>query len=258
MAQGSSPRWRAYVAVGDSFTEGLVDPGPDGTFRGWADRLAERLATAVPDFRYANLAVRGKLLGQVIVEQLPVAERMRPDLVTFCAGGNDILRPGCDPDGLATVFEDATARLRATGAEVVLFTGFDPHQVPVLRRVRGKVATYNAHLHAIAERQGCRLVDLWTMTVLFDHRAWGEDRLHLTAEGHRRVALHTCEVLGVPVEDDWRAPWPQESAPPWVELRREDLRWTRDHLLPWVGRRLRRRSGGDHRGPKRPDLLPLP
>lgn len=51
----------SYVAVGDSFTEGVGDPGPDGRFVGWADRFAVLLADRVPEgaFDYTNLAVRG-------------------------------------------------------------------------------------------------------------------------------------------------------------------------------------------------------
>ena len=56
--------WRRFVALGDSFTEGLMDEmGPDGRHVGWADRVALSLADrAVADgadsFDYANLAVR--------------------------------------------------------------------------------------------------------------------------------------------------------------------------------------------------------
>ena len=86
-------RWRSYVAVGDSFTEGLDDPYPDGSFRGWADLVAARLAAEAPDgLGYANLAVRGRLFPEVIVEQVPVALAMKPDLISFAAGGNDVLR----------------------------------------------------------------------------------------------------------------------------------------------------------------------
>ena len=59
----------AFVAIGDSFTEGLNDPAPGGGFRGWADLVAGALAAQRPGFRYANLAIRGKLLGQVVAEQ---------------------------------------------------------------------------------------------------------------------------------------------------------------------------------------------
>ena len=249
--------WQRYVAMGDSFTEGLNDPGPDGRFRGWADRLADILARDQPEFRYANLAVRGKTLREVIAEQYPYALASHPDLVTFCAGGNDILRPTADPDALAAVVEHAVAELRGTGADVVIFTGFDTRSTPVLRRVRGRIATYNGHLRAIAERHGARVVDLWGMTVLQDGRAWSDDRLHLSPAGHKRVALRTAETLGIDVSEHWDEPWPPAPQRDWLELRRSDLMWTRQHFVPWIGRHLRGRSSGDNLTAKRPELLPL-
>ncbi|AAZ54893.1 SGNH/GDSL hydrolase family protein [Thermobifida fusca] len=253
----------SYVAVGDSFTEGLDDPYPDsarfpqGRYRGWADRFAEHLARHVREVRYANLAVRGKLLRQILTEQLPRAVELRPDLVTLCAGGNDILRPGSDPDTLADAFEGAVRQLRDTGADVVIFTGFDTGFQPVMRHLRGKIATYNMHLRGIADRYHCRVVDLWSMKIFQDRRAWSDDRLHLSAEGHRRLALRVCEVMGVPVDEDWNAPWPQEPPAPWHQARQEDLRWARQHLVPWIHRRLTGRSSGDGVRPKRPNLEPL-
>ncbi|MGI5163599.1 SGNH/GDSL hydrolase family protein [Spirillospora sp. CA-253888] len=248
-----------YVALGDSFTEGMNDPypGQDDVFRGWADRLAEHLAAGHPGLQYANLAVRGKLLHQIVADQVPVAVELNPDLVTLCAGGNDIIRPGSDPDALAVEFDGAVRRLRATGARVVLFTGFDTRGLRSGHRIRGRAATYNMHLRAIADRRGCTVVDLWSMPIFNDPRAWYEDRLHLSSEGHRRLALRVAEVLGVPAEGDWREPWPPVDPVPWLELRREDVHWARTYLLPWVARRARGRSSGDGREPKRPTPLPL-
>lgn len=250
-------RLSSWVAIGDSFTEGLSDESPDGGYVGWADRLAETLAAREPGFTYANLAVRGKFLREIIADQIPVVERVKPDLVTICAGGNDLIVPGRDVDQLADEFEQAVVTLRAAGCEVVVFTGPDPRKQPVVRRVRGKVAIYNAHLRAIADRHDARLVDLWAMPVLVDLRAWSEDRLHFSSEGHRRIALRTAEVLGVPVTEDWRDPWPPAPAQPWIRLRQADLAWTRSHLLPWVRRQLRGESTGDGLLPKRPELQPM-
>jgi len=250
--------WQSYVAIGDSFTEGLNDPGPDGRFRGWADRLADILAREQPKLRYANLAVRGKYLRQVMAEQYPYALASQPDLVSFCAGGNDILRPSADPDALAGIVDQAVAELRGNGTDVVIFTGFDPRATPVLRRVRGRIATYNGHLRAIADRHGAQVVDLWGMTVLQDGRAWSDDRLHLSPAGHQRVALRTAEILGIDLSEHWDEPWPPAPRPDWLELRRSDLLWTREHFVPWIGRHLRGRSSGDGLAPKRPELLPLP
>jgi lysophospholipase L1-like esterase len=269
----SSPA--SFVAIGDSFTEGLNDPAPGGGFRGWADRLADMLAGQYPGLRYANLAVRGKLLRQIVHDQLPAAVALSPGLVSIAGGGNDILRPGGDPDTLAELFDAAVARLRETGCRVLMFTGFDPIGLPVLRLLRGRIAAYNMHLRAIADERGCDLVDLWSMRFLRDPRAWSPDRLHLTTASHQRVALRACEVLGVSVSEDWRVPLGAAAPAPIpghtpiggsapvsgrsaaLAARREDIRWARQYALPWVNRRLHGTSSGDDRPPKRPDLEPV-
>ena len=144
---------RSFVALGDSFTEGMQDElGPDGRHLGWADRVAAALALATGGLRYANLAVRGRLLDQVVDEQLPVALEARPDLVSLVAGGNDLMRPGADPDELAATLERAVLAFQEKGADVLLATGVDPRQTPIIRRIRGRVAVFNAHVWSIAER----------------------------------------------------------------------------------------------------------
>lgn len=245
----------SFVALGDSFTEGVGDPYPDGTFQGWADRFARYLAAMSPGLTYANLAIRGKVLGQVIDEQVPVTIQLGPDLVSIAAGGNDLLRPGADPDALAAEFEQAVGALRAAGCAVLLFTGFDPGGFPVIRLVRGKVAAYNAQLRQVARRHDCLHVDLWSMKILADTREWCADRLHLSPDGHRRVALRACEVAGVPAPEDWREPLPPRPTPDWRTARQQDLAWARNYAAPWLSRRLRGASSGDGIKPKRPDLV---
>jgi lysophospholipase L1-like esterase len=178
-----------FVAIGDSFTEGLNDPDPAGGFRGWADRVAAALSAQRPGFRYANLAIRGKLLGQVVAEQVSRAVELAPDLVSLAAGGNDILR-GSDVDALAGQFESAVAKLQAAGCRVLIFTGFDPRMFPVIRLLRGRIAAYDMHLRGIADSYGCDLVDLWSMRALKDTRSWSPDRLHLT-----RAPIAGCSFI---------------------------------------------------------------
>lgn len=260
--------WQSFVALGDSFTEGVGDLADGGGCRGWADRFAEHLAARRPGLRYANLAVRGKLLGEVLAEQVPAAIRMEPDLVSLAAGGNDLLRPRTDPDDLAATLETAVARLTSAGSAVMVFTGFDPKAFPVLRLIRGKSAVLTMHIREIAARYGCLVADLWTMRVLRDRRLWTPDRLHLTPDGHRRVALMACEVSGIDVEQDWRSPLALPIGPAshgavgaarmWLSARWSDVEWVTDHAAPYVSRRLHGISTGDGMSAKRPMLAPVP
>ncbi|MGN5631441.1 SGNH/GDSL hydrolase family protein [Streptomyces sp. AC154] len=261
----------SYAAIGDSFTEGVGDPGPAGTFVGWADRFAVILADQLSEaataqggtaaahghFRYANLAVRGRLLDQIVEEQVPRAKELAPDLVSFCAGGNDIIRPGTDPDDVAERFERAVAELTQSVGTVLVTTGFDTRGVPVLRHLRGKIATYTAHVRSIADRYDCPVLDLWSLRSVQDRRAWDGDRLHLSPEGHTRVALRAAQVLGLDVPADPDQKWPPPVHRGTLEVRRDDIHWAREYLVPWIGRRLRGESSGDHVAAKRPDLLPL-
>ncbi len=293
---GRTPRWRRYVAVGDSFTEGLWDvpgggvpagvTGGDGgpadvRCRGWADllsaHLAERVADAQRDraqgvaqdvaqdatgdaepFRYANLAVRGRLLRPILREQVPAAAELGPDLVSVVGGGNDLLRPGADPDVLADALEGAVAGLRRSGIDVLLATGFDTVHSPVIRRTRGRTAVFNAHIWTIAHRHGAYVLDMWGMRSLQDWRMWADDRIHLTTDGHRRVAQAALVALGLAPDDErWDDPLAPLPPVPVAARVRADAVWLRAHASPWLSRRLHGRSSGDGRPPKRPELTPV-
>ncbi|WP_439380304.1 SGNH/GDSL hydrolase family protein [Amycolatopsis lexingtonensis] len=249
---------KRLVALGDSFTEGVGDDDPSypNGVRGWADRVAEQLAAREADFRYANLAIRGKLLPQILAEQLEPALAMAPDLVTLYAGGNDLMRPKVDIDALMVDYEVAVARIRGTGARLVLFTGVDGVEDALFRKMRGRVAIYNEFVRAIAAKHGALLVDMWAMRQLRDRRRWAPDRLHLNAYGHTEVAIAVLAALGVehPLTAAELGPREVLSA---AARRSQNLRWAQEHALPWVRRRLRGESSGDTLTAKRPTLEPV-
>jgi lysophospholipase L1-like esterase len=255
--------WRSFVAMGDSFTEGLGDPYPDGVHdRGWADLVAARLAAEAAargaEFGYANLAIRGRLFGRVGDEQLPAALAMRPGLVSFAAGGNDALRRSFEPGPLTARFDETIGTLRAAGADVILFRSTDvSRRLPAAKVLKPRVELLNRLVTEIARRHGAYLVDLWDDDAFLHPDAFSVDRLHLSPAGHRRVAAHVLTALGLVPDPDWLASPDPVVRASWRVARAADARWAAQYLAPWVRRRLTGRSSGDLRVPKRPDLSPL-
>lgn len=247
-----------YVALGDSFTEGVGDPDPSlpNGVRGWADRFAVMLAGTDPDTHYANLAIRGRKLQHVVDEQVGPAIDMQPTLVTIYAGGNDILRPSVDIDALMGTYDEAVARIRDAGSDVVLFTGFDTVQSAIFRATRPRTAIYNELLREIADERGAHIVDYWRFDEYNDPRMWDVDRLHMSSIGHANMARRVMARL----RDDHMLD--AESLEPLPARRRADaLRanavWARQYFGPWVGRRLTGRSSGDGVSPRWPIMLPV-
>ncbi|MGX1162861.1 lysophospholipase L1-like esterase [Arthrobacter sp. SLBN-100] len=248
--------WRRFVALGDSYTEGIGDPESRsiGGFRGWADRAAEELSTGQRDFAYANLAVRGMVLQEIVDGQLAPALALAPDLVAMSGGGNDVVFRRGDPDKLAEKMDQAVGMLAETGATVILFAGPDWGGTPVLGQIRGRLAIYNEHLHTIGMRHHAVMVDLWCLPALHDARMWDRDRLHLSPLGHHVVAVAALDALAVPHSLKPLQPRPVPSHG-WTQARAEDLIWARQYFFPWVLRRLRP-PAGQLLEPKRP--LPGP
>lgn len=253
--------WQSYVAVGDSFTEGMDDPHPDGPgFRGWADLVAAQLAAQADgdEFRYANLAVRGRLFGSIVDEQVPLAIAMRPDLISFAGGGNDSLRRNFDASALMARFDRTIERLRATGADVIVFRFADvTGRLPGAKVLRPRVEALNNAVRETADRHGAVLINLWDDDEFLNSRLWSTDRLHMSEAGHQRVAGHVLSALGVTPVPQWMAPLPPPEPVSWLSRRGSDARWATQHLAPWIKRRLTGRSSGDTLTAKRPELEPV-
>jgi lysophospholipase L1-like esterase len=246
-----------FVALGDSFTEGVgdVNPARPNGVRGWADRVAEVMAR--DDFTYANLAIRGRKLLQIAQTQVDPAIAMQPDLVSIYAGANDVLRPRVDIDHLIEVYDVAIGRLVGAGAHVVMFSAYDPGDSAVFGALRGRFAIYNELVREIADRHGATLVDFWRIRDYRDDRLWDVDKMHMSSAGHQRMAIAVLDALGIP--HDLR-PLELVDRPVLTprEQRAAHVEWTRAHAVPWVKRRLTGRSSGDDLEPRWPVLAPSP
>jgi lysophospholipase L1-like esterase len=254
--------FRSYVAIGDSFTEGVGDERPDGTVRGWADFVALGLARTAAargetqPVRYANLAVRGRKLGPIIAEQLEAAIALRPDVISFNGGGNDMLRPRMPEQVVADRFRQAVRRIREADIHVLMLSGANPtDHLPLGRVFDARGARLTRALVDLAELPGVTFVDNFSDRALRDIRYWSADKLHLNALGHARVASNVLTALDVPVPAEWGVA-EVEHAPPGARGR-NTAAYYREFVLPWIGRRLTGRSSGDGRIAKLPTLEPV-
>ena len=246
--------YRRYVAIGDSFTEGVGDELPDGQVRGWADLVALGLAQAAPEpVSYANLAIRGKLLGPIVNDQLEPALALKPDLLTVCGGGNDMMRPRVEISYVVDLLDRVVDRAVADGIHVVVLSGGNPSRhLPLgsLMQKRGDKLAEAAR--DTFGKPGVTLVDNWIDTDLSQSRYWSADKLHLNPCGHTRVAMNVLNALNVPIPAGW-AEGEAGEAPPRERIQ-DTAAYYRAYVLPWIGRRLTGRSSGDGRPPKRPEL----
>lgn len=242
-----------YVAIGDSFTEGVGDERPDGSVRGWADLVAQGLADATGQpIQYANLAIRGRLLAPIIAQQLEPALSLGPTLISFNGGGNDMLRPGTDIPWVVGETKKALLRILETDTMPLLLAGANPTVgIPSGNAVKTKGDALTAAATELARGIGVPICDNWNDRVLARREYWSHDRLHLAPVGHHRVAANVLRTLGYDAPLDWRLDADPQPAP----SRLDELRYTRDHVLPWIKRRLTGRSSGDGRTAKHPEFV---
>lgn len=258
-ADQSHRRGPLYVALGDSFTEGVGDPDPrmPNGVRGWADRVVEKLARAEPGWQYANLAVRSKRLRHIVDEQLDTALALHPSLITLYAGGNDVMDAGTDIPGLLAEYERLVAALAATGATLLLFTGYDVPLYPIVWLFRRRNHLYNDGVRRIAAAHGATLIDYSGFEGYEDRRMWSVDRLHLSKAGHKRLAASVLDALDVShkIVPKTFAPLEGRSSVQWS---REQLSWLRDWVVPLVHRKIRRVTLGDWLEPRWPSAVVVP
>lgn len=248
-----------YVAIGDSFTEGVGDEQPDGTVRGWADLVAQGIADATGEtIQYANLAIRGRLMHGILAEQLEPAMALEPTLVSFNGGGNDMLRPRTRMSWLIQEFERTADRISWGGAQPLLLAGANPTDlIPSGPTVAAKGDELTRAASLLADRLGLPFTNNWSDETLRARQYWSWDRLHLNSIGHHRVAANVLTTLGYDVPTDWVI----EAEPVREPTRAENWEHMTQFVLPWIQRRLTGRSSGDGRVAKHPtwvEVAPRP
>jgi len=256
-------QYTRFLVLGDSFSEGMSDEIINGNYRGWGDRVADVLAQQTAGFRYANFAIRGKLVKQVLDEQVPSALPLidgPQTLVSFHAGANDALRPNFDRNVVRTSYVKAVTQLVQTGATVMLFTILEKNgnggKASAMWEER--MSSFNSIVREVADKFNLLVMDASMDPESSNPNLLAFDRLHLNPTGHYRVAQAVLERIGAPFDIAWKESVIDSKKKPWPARKVLTLWWFISFALPWVWRRIRGRSSGDGRSGKYTSLTSWP
>jgi lysophospholipase L1-like esterase len=197
---------------------------------------------------YANFAIRGRKLHEIVTEQLDAALSLdpAPTLLTLNGGGNDMLRAGMNTTLLVGMLEGAIVRCREAGVPLLLLAGPDPSGRLPFGRVIGKRGdALTAALHELGQRYQRQVIDTWNDLEVRRPGYWSHDRLHLNAAGHHRVAALVLEQLGYDAAAQHAA-----AARDYTDHDQTQVEFYRAHVVPWAKRRVQGHSSGDGRNGK--------
>lgn len=228
------------AALGDSLTEGLGDPVPDGSWRGWAVLLAAGLAPLADAVDLRNLATSGARTQDVLLRQLPGARAHRPHLASVVVGVNDTLRASYDIEAVARNLDEAMGALSADGTVLLTACLPDPGRMlrlpgPLARPLGRRMRSVNEVVHALTARYGAVHVHLAESCWVDDPRMWSVDRLHPSERGHRALAREFHALLAARGTAAGPAPEPEptQSAPsPGAQAR-----WMATQGTRWIAQR---------------------
>ena len=256
-------KYSRFIVCGDSYSEGMTDEKVNGKYRGWADRVADGLAAQNPDFTYANLAIRGKLLQQVIDDQLPAALSYvtGPEtLLSFHGGANDAIRPNYDAALARQRYQAAVRKAAASGATIMLFTVLEDtgNTGRTAKLWKERFSAFNNMVREVGAEVGAIVHDGNSGTLFQDNRFLAFDRLHINQDAHFRVAQAILEKLSYPFDSGWKKPLPPMSKTFLLKRRATTVIWIFTFVIPWIFRRVRGKSSGDGRSAKYPVPISWP
>lgn len=189
-----------YVAIGASDVVGEGADNPDT--EAWPLVIYGRLPAGSVIHR---LGVSGSTAEEAIAEQLPAAERLKPNLITVWLAINDI-RNQIPLEAYRKQLDEIVRRTAATGAHVYVGNVPDLRGIPELaesyteRQLKTFTSEWNDTIAEVALANGAHLVDLQEASEGMDQEEMkvliSEDRFHPSTLGHIALAeifLHHIE-----------------------------------------------------------------
>lgn len=174
-----------YLAIGDSLTQGVG--APDESTGSFPALLAEHWRNDGCTVELQNAGISGYTAGQVLEEQVPQIDEFKPTLITFQAGGNDLVN-GVTVDDYRDNVEDILEAAADSGARVIVLAQNEWFRAPSGEGYTTPEARdeFDAVLIEEAQDKGAEFVDMRPLyKQQADENLWVEDGIHPTPEAYR-------------------------------------------------------------------------
>lgn len=182
--------WKHYVAIGDSFTEGIGDEVDGVPLKSWVEHFAE---LHEPALKYTNLAKRGLITKEIREKQLEEALALQPDLVSLIAGANDILKGRWSLDEYKSEMKQIVETLSKSGVAIIIgnlpdFTARLPLPQEKKQIIIEQLLQANEVILSLSSEYNLDHIDFWNHPMSSDNTIWSKDLIHPNAIGYRKIA----------------------------------------------------------------------
>jgi lysophospholipase L1-like esterase len=188
--KGGIHMWKRFVAIGDSFTEGIGDEVEGIALKSWVDHFVQ---LCEKDIEYANFAKRGLVTEEIRLQLLEKALTFNPDLVSLIAGANDVLKGRWNHDAYKNDMEFMIDTLSKAGADIIIanlpdFTVRLPFASEKKQEIKEQLLEANEVIHSLSREYKLHHVDFWNHHLVNDNTLWSKDLIHPNSKGYVKVA----------------------------------------------------------------------
>ncbi|PES11857.1 lipase [Bacillus cereus] len=188
--KGGIHMWKRFLAIGDSFTEGIGDEVEGIALKSWVDHFVQ---LCEKDIEYANFAKRGLVTEEIRLQQLEKALTFNPDLVSLIAGANDVLKGRWNHDAYKNDMEFMIDTLSKAGADIIIanlpdFTVRLPFASEKKQEIKEQLLEANEVIHSLSREYKLHHVDFWNHHLVNDNTLWSKDLIHPNSKGYVKVA----------------------------------------------------------------------
>ncbi|MEG7879759.1 SGNH/GDSL hydrolase family protein [Bacillus paranthracis] len=188
--KGGIYMWKRFVAIGDSFTEGIGDEVEGIVLKSWVDHFVQ---LCVNDIEYANFAKRGLITKEIRSQQLEKALTFNPDLVSLIAGANDVLKGRWNHYAYKEDMKCMIDTLSETGADIMIanlpdFTVRLPFSTEKKQVLKEQLLEANEVILSLSREHQLHHIDFWNHQLVNDNTLWSKDFIHPNSKGYVKVA----------------------------------------------------------------------